>query len=68
MALKLPTPPCFTTTLYNNDKAFKEIYFTKDGEYYLTGDAGYFDKEGFYNIMTRVDDVINTAGHRLSTA
>jgi propionyl-CoA synthetase len=61
-------PPSFMSTLYNNDKAFLEKYMAETPGYYTTGDAGYFDKEGYLNVMTRLDDIINTAGHRLSTA
>lgn len=61
-------PPSFMSTLYNNDKAFLEKYMQETPGYYTTGDAGYFDKDGYLNVMTRLDDIINTAGHRLSTA
>ena len=60
-------PPSFVTTLWQNDKAFVEKYITKDNQYYITGDAGYFDENGYLHILTRVDDIINVAGHRLST-
>lgn len=65
--IKLPMPPSFMSTLWKNDKAFVEKYITKDNQYYITGDAGYFDENGFLHILTRVDDIINVAGHRLST-
>jgi len=68
VCIKLPMPPSFMSTLYNNDKAFLEKYMAETPGYYTTGDAGYFDKEGYLNVMTRLDDIINTAGHRLSTA
>jgi propionyl-CoA synthetase len=55
-------------TLYNNDQAFVQKYLTETPGYYTTGDAGYFDEDGYLNVMTRLDDIINTAGHRLSTA
>jgi propionyl-CoA synthetase len=55
-------------TLYNNDKEFEHKYLKKAPGYYTTGDAGYFDVDGYLNVMTRLDDIINTAGHRLSTA
>ena len=55
-------------TLYNNDEAFLQKYMKETPGYYTTGDAGYFDNDGYLNVMTRLDDVINTAGHRLSTA
>ena len=61
-------PPSFMLTLYNNDKAFFEKYLEETPGYYTTGDAGYFDEDNYLNIMTRTDDIINTAGHRLSTA
>jgi acyl-coenzyme A synthetase/AMP-(fatty) acid ligase len=68
VCIKLPMPPSFMSTLYNNDKAFIEKYMTETPGYYTTGDAGYFDQDGYLNVMTRLDDIINTAGHRLSTA
>jgi propionyl-CoA synthetase len=55
------------TTLWGNDEAFIQKYFVDSPGYYTTGDAGYFNDFGYLHIMTRVDDVINTAGHRLST-
>lgn len=68
VCVKLPMPPSFMNTLYNNDQAFFEKYMKETPGYYTTGDAGYFDKDGYLNVMTRLDDIINTAGHRLSTA
>ena len=65
--VKLPMPPSFMLTLWGNDKGFIEKYLKYEG-YYMTGDAGYFDDDGYLHVMTRLDDVINTAGHRLSTA
>jgi len=57
------------STIWGNDKAFIEIYMEAFKGYYMTGDAGYFDKDnGYLHIMSRIDDVMNTAGHRLSTA
>ena len=67
VSIKCPTPPSFMLTLWNNDEAFVEKYFSDSPGYYTTGDAGYFNDNGYLHIMTRVDDVINTAGHRLST-
>jgi len=55
-------------TLYGNDDAFLEKYMRETPGYYTTGDAGYYDNDGYLNVMTRLDDIINTAGHRLSTA
>ena len=67
-AIKLPFPPGTMQSLYNNDKRFLEAYLTEFGQgYYNTGDAGYMDKDGYIHVMARTDDVINTAGHRLST-
>lgn len=61
-------PPSFMLTLYNNDEAFIQKYLEETPGYYTSGDAGYFDDDGYLNVMTRLDDIINTAGHRLSTA
>lgn len=55
-------------TLYNNDEAFIKKYLSDAPGYYQSGDCGYFDKDKYLNVMTRLDDIINTAGHRLSTA
>ena len=71
---KLPLPPSFMLGLWNNEAAFIEKYLKDTPGYYTTGDAGYFDNDGYlhviilFKVMTRLDDVINTAGHRLSTA
>lgn len=67
VAIKLPMPPSFMLTLWGNDEAFILKYLSDTPGYYTTGDAGMIDEHGFLHIMTRVDDVINTAGHRLST-
>ncbi|XP_059834380.1 acyl-CoA synthetase short-chain family member 3, mitochondrial isoform X1 [Hypanus sabinus] len=66
IAVKLPLPPGSLTTLWENDKCFKELYFTKYPGYYDTMDAGYMDNNGYLYVMSRVDDVINVAGHRIS--
>jgi propionyl-CoA synthetase len=63
----MPLPPSFMLTLWGNDAAFIEKYLTETPGYYTTGDAGVIDKKGYLSIMTRVDDVINTCGHRIST-
>lgn len=68
VCIKLPMPPSFMLTLYNHDEAFIDKYLAETPGYYTTGDAGYFDDDGYLNVMTRLDDIINTAGHRLSTA
>jgi len=67
VVVKLPLPPGCMQTLWNNDERFKSAYLTTYPGYYLTGDAGYIDEEGYIYIMSRIDDVINVAGHRLST-
>ena len=61
-------PPNFMLTLYNNDQAFMVKYLQDAPGYYQSGDCGYYDSDGYLNVMTRLDDIINTAGHRLSTA
>jgi len=67
VGIKLPLPPGCLMTLWENDSRFKESYIDIFPGYYYTGDGGYFDGEGYLYIMGRVDDVINVAGHRLST-
>jgi len=64
---KLPLPPGTFPTLWNADQRFKESYFTEFPGYYKTGDAGFIDEDGYISIMARTDDIINVAGHRLST-
>ena len=54
-------------TLWGNDQKFIEKYLSDSPGYYTSGDAGFFDEDGYCHVMTRLDDVINTAGHRLST-
>ena len=67
IAIKLPLPPSCLPTLWNNDQRFIDSYLSRYPGYYLTGDAGYRDADGYLWIMSRIDDVINVAGHRLST-
>lgn len=67
LAVKLPLPPGNLRTLWNNDKRFVESYMSAYPGYYTTGDGGYIDDEGYVFVMGRTDDVINVAGHRLST-
>ena len=67
IAVKLPLPPGTLPTLWNADDRFKKSYLTTFPGYYETGDAGYIDADGYLYIMARTDDVINVAGHRLST-
>jgi propionyl-CoA synthetase len=67
IAVKLPLPPGCLPTLWHNDAGYEKSYLTKHPGFYLTGDAGYRDEDGYLYIMSRVDDIINVAGHRLST-
>ena len=67
VAVKLPLPPGCFPTLWNDEARFHEAYMAPFPGYYLSGDGGYRDAEGYCYIMGRVDDVINVAGHRLST-
>ncbi|CAO0792095.1 unnamed protein product [Mucor circinelloides] len=67
IVLKLPLPPGAFPRLWNNEAGYKSSYFDKYPGYYDTGDAGMIDEEGFVHIMSRTDDIINIAGHRLST-
>jgi propionyl-CoA synthetase len=65
--LKLPLPPGALPTLWNNDEGYVHSYLSHADGYYLTGDAGFIDEDGYLSVMSRIDDVINVAGHRLST-
>lgn len=67
IAIKLPLPPGTLPTLWNAEERFKSSYLSHFPGYYETGDAGYIDEDGYLYIMARTDDVINVAGHRLST-
>ena len=67
VAVKLPLPPGTLPTLWRDDDRFVASYLSAFPGYYLTGDGGYIDDDGYVYIMGRVDDVINVAGHRLST-
>ncbi|WP_118137157.1 propionyl-CoA synthetase [Oceanicella sp. SM1341] len=67
VAVKLPLPPGTLSTLWNAEERFVKSYLGHFPGYYETGDAGYVDEEGYVYIMARTDDVINVAGHRLST-
>ncbi len=64
---KLPLPPGTLLTLWNADDHFVNAYLRRHPGYYLTSDAGYKDEDGYVYIMSRIDDIINVAGHRLST-
>jgi len=67
VVIKLPLPPGTLTTLWQNNKRYQDSYLSMYPGYYLTGDAGYMDEDGYLYIMSRIDDIINVAGHRLST-
>ncbi|XP_058937629.1 acyl-CoA synthetase short-chain family member 3, mitochondrial isoform X8 [Kogia breviceps] len=66
IVVKLPLPPGAFSGLWKNQEAFRHLYFEKFPGYYDTMDAGYMDEEGYIYVMSRVDDVINVAGHRIS--
>ncbi|PID34236.1 MAG: propionyl-CoA synthetase, partial [Thiotrichales bacterium] len=67
IALKLPMPPGCLATVWGDVEKFKTSYLTNFEGYYASGDGGYIDEDGYVFVMGRVDDVINVAGHRLST-
>ncbi len=67
IVVKLPLPPGSLPTLWNNDDGYVKSYLSNYDGYYLTGDAGFIDDDGYLSIMSRIDDIINVAGHRLST-
>lgn len=67
IAIKLPLPPGCLPTLWNNDSGYREAYLNTFPGYYTTADAGFKDKDGYLWVMGRTDDIINVAGHRLST-
>jgi propionyl-CoA synthetase len=67
LVVKLPMPPGSSPTLWNADERFREAYLSTYPGYYQTADAGYMDENGYVFVMARTDDIINVAGHRLST-
>ena len=67
IVVKLPLPPACFPTLWQQDERFKESYLAEFPGYYKTADAGFKDEDGYVHVMGRTDDIINTAGHRLST-
>ena len=67
LVCKLPLPPGTLPTLWHADERYRDAYLKRYPGYYQTGDAGYIDEDGYVFVMTRTDDVINVAGHRLST-
>ena len=68
VVVKLPLAPGCLPTLWNNDERFQQSYLDPFPGYYLSGDGGYIDEDGYVFITGRMDDIINVAGHRLSTA
>jgi propionyl-CoA synthetase len=67
IVIKLPLPPSCLTTLWQQDQRCRESYFEELPGYYKTADAGFVDADGYVHVMCRTDDIINVAGHRLST-
>ena len=67
LVVKLPLPPGCSPTLWNADDRFRDTYLSNFPGYYETADAGYIDEDGYVFVMARTDDIINVAGHRLST-
>jgi propionyl-CoA synthetase len=67
LAIKLPLPPSCSSTLWQDKGRYKEAYLNEYPGYYSSADAGYIDKDGYIWVMSRTDDIINCAGHRLST-
>ena len=67
LVLKLPLPPSCLMGIWENDERYQQSYLSFYDGYYLTGDSGYIDKDGYVWVMGRMDGVINVAGHRLST-
>ncbi|WP_343714375.1 propionyl-CoA synthetase [Inquilinus sp.] len=67
LAIRLPMPPGAAPTLWQAEARFRSAYLTAHPGFYTTGDAGYIDEDGYVFVMSRTDDVINVAGHRLST-
>ncbi|BBK34382.1 propionyl-CoA synthetase [Stella humosa] len=67
LAIRLPLPPGALPTLWNAEARFRQAYLAAFPGYYQTGDAGFIDGDGYVHVMSRTDDIINVAGHRLST-
>jgi propionyl-CoA synthetase len=67
LVCRLPLPPGSLPTLWHADSRYRDAYLSDFPGYYKTGDAGFIDEDGYVFVMTRTDDVINVAGHRLST-
>jgi propionyl-CoA synthetase len=67
LVIRLPLPPGTLPTLYRDEAGYRRHYLERYPGYYLTGDAAYRDADGYFWVMGRIDDIINVAGHRLST-
>jgi propionyl-CoA synthetase len=67
ISVKLPLPPGCLPTLWHNDDGYISSYLAEYPGFYKTADAGYVDEDGYFYVMSRTDDIINVAGHRLST-
>jgi propionyl-CoA synthetase len=67
LAIKLPLPPSCSSTLWQDKERYKTSYLNEFPGYYSSADAGYIDQDGYISVMARTDDIINCAGHRLST-
>jgi propionyl-CoA synthetase len=67
IVIRLPLPPGSLPTMWRNEDGYKKFYLSRFPGFYVTGDAGYKDEDGYLWIMSRIDDIINVAGHRLST-
>jgi propionyl-CoA synthetase len=67
IVIRLPMPPGTLPTLWRNDEGYRQAYLSRYPGSYLTGDSGFLDEDGYLWVMSRIDDVINVAGHRLST-
>ena len=67
LVMKLPLPPCCFTTLWNDRERFVKSYMKRFDGFYDTSDAGYIDQDGYVFVMGRTDDIMNVAGHRLSS-
>jgi propionyl-CoA synthetase len=68
LAIELPLPPGCLPTLWRNEEGYRSSYLSRHPGYYTAGDAGFIDENGRAHVMSRIDDIINVAGHRLSTA
>ncbi len=67
LAIKLPLPPGCSSSIWNDEKRFYEAYLSDYKGYYNTSDAGIINRNGYISVMSRTDDIINCAGHRIST-